>query len=92
MRKKSNEYTAKDISELDELHEKIGILEQWKKSSRRAEILSRTEPEEVVVPDDRLQSLIEALCHRLEREPTVNEVMRFIYGSDEDRADILGGE
>lgn len=83
------EFTAGDIPRLDQLHEKIGMSEEWLNSERRADILSRgSETEEVSAPDDRLQQLIEGLWTHLGREPTVKEVHNYIYGTDEDRAYI----
>lgn len=83
-------FTADDIPRLDQLHENIGILDQWMKSSRRADILSR-EPkvEEPTASNSDMQTLIQGIWAKLGRKPTVDEIYRFIYGTDEDRERIL---
>lgn len=83
-------FTAEDIPRLDKIHEDIGILEQWMRSARRADILSRQpKVEEPIKPNDDLQTLIQEIWAKLGRKPTSDEVYRFIYGTDEDRTSIL---
>lgn len=85
-----DKWTAEDIPELDQKHEAIGLGEQWLKSARRAEILNRGGETEEIEPSDVFMKLVQGLWDQLSREPTANEVYKFIYGTDEDRTSIWG--